>query len=133
MAEKLTNITDPKYHCSMGACPAVYKDRTPEHMRCDVSVSCPAILDDDSGNFVFIGEKLDPLPEELAGKVSDASVWPKLSPAWRETPMRNNISILRNFISSYGFDTKLYVEVNIAQQKTLRPFGRGCYPVSCFA
>lgn len=25
MTEKLTNITDPKYRCSIGACPAVYK------------------------------------------------------------------------------------------------------------
>lgn len=25
MAERLTNITDPKYRCSLGACPAVYK------------------------------------------------------------------------------------------------------------
>lgn len=47
--------------------------------------------------------------------------------------MRNNVSSSRNFISSDGIDTKLYVEMNIAQQKTLRPVGRGCYPVSCFA
>lgn len=40
--------------------------------------------------------------------------------------MRNNISSLRNFISSDGFDTKLYVEMNIAQQKDLRP-ARGRY------
>lgn len=78
MAERLINITDPKYRCSLGACPAVYRDRTPERYRCPMG-DCPAVLDDDSGNFVFIGERLDPLPEELAGKVSDTEAAVKLS------------------------------------------------------
>lgn len=81
MAEKLTNITAQPYRCGpiASSCPAVYRDRTPERYRCDISLSCHAVLDDDSSNFVFIGERLDPLPEELAGKVGDTEAAVKLS------------------------------------------------------
>jgi hypothetical protein len=68
---KLTDITAPQHRCSIGACPAVYTDLTPAEHRCDIGASCPAVLDDDSGSFVFIGKHLDPVPEELSGKVGD--------------------------------------------------------------
>lgn len=71
MAERLTNITDPKYRCSIGACPAVYEDITHESYKC-VPGTCPGVHMDKSGNFIFIGKRLDPFPDELSGKVSES-------------------------------------------------------------
>ena len=66
-------ITPKEYRCSMGACPAVYEDRTPREYRCVISASCPGVFESHkSGNFIFIGERLDPLPEDLTGKVSES-------------------------------------------------------------
>jgi hypothetical protein len=67
---KLTNITPENFRCSIGACPAVYTDLTPAEHRCPTG-ECPAVLNDDSENFVFIGVHIDPVPEELSGKVGE--------------------------------------------------------------
>ena len=48
--------------------------------RCDVTVSCPAVFENHkSGNFVFVGQHLDPVPEDLAGKVGESEAAVSLS------------------------------------------------------
>ena len=70
---KFINITASEFRCSLGACPAVYEDITDGEYRCDVTVSCPAVFENHkSGNFVFVGQHLDPVPEDLAGKVGES-------------------------------------------------------------
>jgi hypothetical protein len=68
---KLINITAPQHRCTLGACPAVYTDLTPAEHRCDVSVSCPAVLRTE-GRYVIIGKRLDPEAEGLSGKVGES-------------------------------------------------------------
>jgi hypothetical protein len=68
---KLTNITAPQHRCTIGACPAVYTDLTPAEYRCEISVSCPAVLRTE-GRYVIIGKRIDPEAEGLSGKVSES-------------------------------------------------------------
>jgi hypothetical protein len=68
---KLINITPENFRCSIGACPAVYTDLTPAEYRCEISVSCPAVLRTE-GRYVIIGKRLDPEAEGLSGKVSES-------------------------------------------------------------
>ena len=63
----MKEITHENYKCSLGACPAVY-----EETRCQAG-TCPEVIDNyEPGKFVFIGQRLDPLPKDLAGKVSES-------------------------------------------------------------
>jgi hypothetical protein len=68
---KLINITAPQHRCTLGACPAVYVDLTPAEHRCEISVSCPAVLRTE-GRYVIIGKRLDPEAEGLSGKVGES-------------------------------------------------------------
>jgi hypothetical protein len=68
---KLINITAPQHRCTLGACPAVYTDLTPAEHRCEISVSCPAVLRTE-GRYVIIGKRLDPEAEGLSGKVGES-------------------------------------------------------------
>jgi hypothetical protein len=68
---KLTNITPENFRCTFGACPAVYEDLTPAEHRCEISVSCPAVLRTE-GRYVIIGKRLDPEAEGLSGKVGES-------------------------------------------------------------
>lgn len=74
---KLVNRTPVHLRCTLGACPSVYEleDVTPAELKCDVSVSCPAVYEAcpagdcpsvhvHGGQFVIIGKK--PPPEILA-------------------------------------------------------------------
>jgi hypothetical protein len=67
---KLINITPENFRCTLGACPAVYTDLTPAEHRCEISVSCPAVLRTE-GRYVIIGKRLDPEAEGLSGKVGE--------------------------------------------------------------
>ena len=70
---KLINITAPQHRCGpiASSCPAVYVDLTPAEHRCEVSVSCPAVLSTE-GRYVIIGKRLDPEAEGLSGKVGES-------------------------------------------------------------
>jgi hypothetical protein len=70
---KLINITAPQHRCGpiASSCPAVYVDLTPAEHRCEVSVSCPAVLSTE-GRYVIIGKRIDPEAEGLSGKVGES-------------------------------------------------------------
>jgi len=57
----LENITNPKYYCVIGSCPAIYGliDRTSDAQFCIIG-SCPKIYEHTSSEtYLIIGRKLD--------------------------------------------------------------------------
>lgn len=67
----LREITPKNMRCAVGPCPAIY-ELTPEDMKCGAYI-CPGIYED-KGNYLIIGEQVDPKKVGLEKKVGEGEI-----------------------------------------------------------